>query len=121
MKVLDLSRVLAGPYCASLLADLGAEVIKVEMPQGGDDSRAFTPHLGGENTYFMLLNHGKKSVALNLKDVDGHALFMRLVAQADVVVENFRPGVIARLGIDYAALSAANPRLVYASISGFGQ
>ncbi|TKI05801.1 CaiB/BaiF CoA transferase family protein [Martelella alba] len=121
VKVLDLSRVLAGPYCASLLADLGAEVIKVEMPEGGDDSRAFTPHLGGESTYFMLLNHGKQSLTLNLKHPEGRDLFLRLVEQADVVVENFRPGVTQRLGIDYATLNAINPRLVYASISGFGQ
>jgi len=121
VRVLDLSRVLAGPWCASLLNDLGAEVIKIEMPGSGDDSRSFTPHIGGESSYFMQLNHGKKSVTLDLKTAQGLAILKQLVASADVLVENFRPGVTARLGIDYAALQAINPRLVYVSISGFGQ
>lgn len=121
IRVLDLSRVLAGPWCASLLNDLGAEVIKIEMPGSGDDSRSFTPHIGGESSYFMQLNHGKKSVTLDLKAPEGLAILKQLVAQADVLVENFRPGVTKRLGIDYATLQEINPRLVYASISGFGQ
>lgn len=121
VRVLDLSRVLAGPWCASLLNDLGAEVIKIEMPGSGDDSRGFTPHIGGESSYFMQLNHGKKSVTLDLKNPQGLAILKQLVASADVLVENFRPGVTARLGIDYATLQAINPRLVYVSISGFGQ
>lgn len=121
VRVLDLSRVLAGPWCASLLNDLGAEVIKIEMPGSGDDSRSFTPHIGGESSYFMQLNHGKKSVTLDLKTAQGLAILKQLVASADVLVENFRPGVTARLGIDYATLQAINPRLVYVSISGFGQ
>ncbi|NIG77443.1 CoA transferase [Klebsiella sp. Ap-873] len=121
VRVLDLSRVLAGPWCASLLNDLGAEVIKIEMPGSGDDSRSFTPHIGGESSYFMQLNHGKKSVTLDLKAPEGLAILKQLVAQADVLVENFRPGVTKRLGIDYATLQEINPRLVYASISGFGQ
>ncbi|CAM3557317.1 CoA transferase [Rouxiella silvae] len=121
VKVLDLSRVLAGPYCASLLNDLGAEVTKIEMPETGDDSRAFTPHLNGESTYFMLLNHGKKSLTLNLKSPEGRALLEQLIESADVLVENFRPGVTARLGLDYDAVNKINPKLIYASISGFGQ
>ncbi|WP_437889633.1 CaiB/BaiF CoA transferase family protein [Phytobacter sp. V91] len=121
VRVLDLSRVLAGPWCASLLNDLGAEVIKIEMPGSGDDSRSFTPHIGGESSYFMQLNHGKKSVTLDLKSEQGLAILKELVACSDVLVENFRPGVTARLGIDYPTLAAINPRLVYASISGFGQ
>ncbi|WP_413729622.1 CaiB/BaiF CoA transferase family protein [Sodalis sp. RH22] len=121
IRVLDLSRVLAGPYCASLLNDLGAEVIKIEMPGKGDDSRDFGPHIGGESSYFMLLNHGKKSLTLNLKTPEGRRLLEQLIATADVLVENFRPGVTRRLGIDYGAVSEINPRLIYASISGFGQ
>ncbi|SEK20375.1 Crotonobetainyl-CoA:carnitine CoA-transferase CaiB [Kosakonia sacchari] len=121
IRVLDLSRVLAGPWCASLLNDLGAEVIKIEMPGSGDDSRAFTPHINGESSYFMQLNHGKKSVTLDLKSAQGLAILKELVACSDVLVENFRPGVTQRLGIDYATLQAINPRLVYVSISGFGQ
>ncbi|SKC15824.1 Crotonobetainyl-CoA:carnitine CoA-transferase CaiB [Kosakonia radicincitans] len=121
VRVLDLSRVLAGPWCASLLNDLGAEVIKIEMPGSGDDSRAFTPHINGESSYFMQLNHGKKSVTLDLKSPQGLAILKDLVACSDVLVENFRPGVTQRLGIDYATLQAINPRLVYVSISGFGQ
>jgi len=121
IKVLDLSRVLAGPYCASLLNDLGAEVIKIEMPGKGDDSRDFTPHVNGESTYFMLLNHGKKSLTLNLKSPQGRAVLEQLIESADVLVENFRPGVTTRLGIDYDAVKKINPKLVYASISGFGQ
>lgn len=121
IKVLDLSRVLAGPYCASLLNDLGAEVIKIEMPGKGDDSRDFTPHIHGESTYFMLLNHGKKSLTLNLKSPQGRAVLEQLIEGADVLVENFRPGVTTRLGIDYDAVKKINPKLVYASISGFGQ
>ncbi len=121
VRVLDLSRVLAGPWCASLLNDLGAEVIKIEMPGSGDDSRAFTPHINGESSYFMQLNHGKKSVTLDLKSAQGLAILKDLVACSDVLVENFRPGVTQRLGIDYATLQAINPRLVYVSISGFGQ
>jgi crotonobetainyl-CoA:carnitine CoA-transferase CaiB-like acyl-CoA transferase len=121
VRVLDLSRVLAGPWCASLLNDLGAEVIKIEIPGSGDDSRAFTPHINGESSYFMQLNHGKKSVTLDLKSVQGLAILNDLVACSDVLVENFRPGVTQRLGIDYATLQTINPRLVYVSISGFGQ
>ncbi|MFI8632995.1 CaiB/BaiF CoA transferase family protein [Microbacterium sp. NPDC077663] len=121
VRVLDLSRVLAGPLCATMLADLGATVTKVELPGRGDDSRHFTPHIGGESSYFMLVNRGKRSIALDLKSEEGRALLERLIADADVLVENFRPGVTARLGLDWESVRAINPRLVYVSISGFGQ
>ncbi|KZX21577.1 CaiB/BaiF CoA transferase family protein [Rathayibacter tanaceti] len=121
VKVLDLARVLAGPLCAAMLGDLGATVTKVELPGHGDDSRHFTPHQNGESTYFMLLNRGKRSITIDLKSEQGHALLLTLIEQADVLVENFRPGVTARLGIDWETVKAINPRLVYVSISGFGQ
>jgi crotonobetainyl-CoA:carnitine CoA-transferase CaiB-like acyl-CoA transferase len=121
IRVLDLSRVLAGPLCASMLADLGATVTKIEVPGRGDDSRHFTPHIGGESSYFMLVNRGKRSMALDLKSDEGRALLHRLIADADVLVENFRPGVTARLGIDWESVRTLNPGLVYVSISGFGQ
>jgi len=121
LRVLDLSRMLAGPFCTALLADLGAEVIKVETPGRGDDARHFAPFRAGESAYFMLINRGKKSVTLNLKDPRGVKLLHRLAETSDAVVENFRPGVAARLGAGYEDLSRINPRLVYASISGFGQ
>ncbi len=119
VRVLDLSRVMSGPFCSAMLADLGAEVIKIEMPGRGDDSRHFGPFADGESAYFMLLNRGKKSMALDLKS--GRDVAVALAASCDVVVENFRPGVAKRLGLDYASLEPVNPRLVYASISGFGQ
>jgi CoA:oxalate CoA-transferase len=121
LRVVDLSRVLAGPYCTALLGDLGAEVIKIEMPGGGDDARHFGPFRNGESLYFSVLNRNKKSISLNLKDPDGLAIVRDLVRRSDIVVENFRPGVSARLGVDYEALRAIKPDLVYASISGFGQ
>jgi len=121
IRVLDLSRVMSGPYCTALLADLGAEVIKLETPGSGDDSRRFGPFVNGASLYFALLNRGKKSVALNLKHARARSLAQQLAAQADVVVENFRPGVAARLGLDYATLGPSQPRLIYLSISGFGQ
>jgi CoA:oxalate CoA-transferase len=121
VRVLDLSRVMSGPYCTAMLADLGAEVIKLETPGSGDDSRRFGPFVNGASVYFALLNRGKKSVALNLKNAKARDIAQRLAAACDVVVENFRPGVAARLGLDYATLAARNERLVYLSISGFGQ
>ena len=120
LLVVDLSRVLAGPFAAMLLADLGARVIKVERPDGGDDSRGYGPFLDGESMYFARVNRGKESVALDLKDEADREQLLRITDRADVLVENFRPGVMARLGLDYATLSARNPGLVYASISGFG-
>ncbi|MBZ9789994.1 CoA transferase [Rhizobium sp. 3T7] len=121
IKVLDLARVLAGPLCSAMLGDLGATVTKIEIPDHGDDSRAFSPHIGGESSYFMLVNRGKKSVTLDLKSDEGRELLLGLIKQADILVENFRPGVTARLGIDYEAVKALNPCLIYVSISGFGQ
>ncbi|MCS0496834.1 CoA transferase [Ancylobacter sp. MQZ15Z-1] len=120
VRVLDFSRMLAGPFCTALLADAGADVIKIESPDG-DDARHFAPRAGGESTYFLMINRGKRSVVLDLKSEEGRRAVHELAAGADIVVENFRPGVTARLGIDYASLAAINPKLVYASISGFGQ
>ncbi|MBS1149199.1 MAG: Formyl-CoA transferase [Myxococcaceae bacterium] len=121
LRVLDLSRVLSGPFCTMNLGDLGAEVIKIEETKKGDDTRAFgPPFVHGESTYFLSINRNKKSVAVDLKAPQGCALIRRLAATCDVVVENFRPGVAARLGLDAAALRTAHPRLIYCSISGFG-
>ena len=121
IRVLDLSRVLAGPYCTMTLADLGAEVIKVEMPVNGDDSRAFGPYIGDESAYFMCLNRNKKSIVLNLKKEEGKEALKRLVPHMDVVIENFRPGTMEKLGIGYDVLREINPMLIFASTSGFGQ
>ena len=121
IRVVDLSRVLAGPYCTLLLADMGAEVVKVEEPGKGDDTRAWPPFAGGESTYFMSVNRGKKSLTLNLKAAGGQAVLRRLCESADVLLENFRPGTLERLGFGYEAVRAWNPRLVYCSISGFGE
>jgi len=120
IKVLDLSRVLAGPYCTALLADLGAEIIKLEPPQG-DDYRHIGPFKDGESALFTLNNRGKKSLVLDLKNPADLELAQAIAARVDVVVENFRPGVAERLGLGAEALRATNPRLVYCSISGFGQ
>lgn len=122
IRVLDLSRVLAGPYCTSMLADLGAEVIKIEMPEHGDDSR----HLGafdanGDSIYYALINRGKRSIELDFKEPADMERFISLVKTADVIVENFRPGVTKRLGIDFESLKSHNKKIVYTSISGFGQ
>lgn len=121
LRVLDLTTHLSGPWCAMILADHGADVVKVERPDGGDDMRATPPFVEGESAPFMLWNRNKRSVALNLKDADDLAELKRLVATADVLIENFKPGTAARLGVGYDAMSALNPRLIYCSISGFGQ
>jgi len=121
IRVIDLSRVLAGPYAALLLADMGAEVVKVEEPERGDDTRAWPPFQGGEATYFMSVNRGKKSLTLNMKHPEGKAILRRLLEGADVLLENFRPGTLERLGFGYPAVRTLNPRLVYCSISGFGE
>ena len=122
VKVLDLSRVLAGPWATMSLADLGAEVWKIENIDGGDDTRAWSvPSYKGESTYFMCANRGKQSVALDLKNPQALAIVHDLARRADVVVENFRAGIADRLGVGWKALSALNPRLVYCSISGYGQ
>ena len=121
VRVLDLTRVMSGPFCTSMLADLGAEIIKIEMPGFGEEGRHFAPHVNGESTYFALLNRGKESVTVNLKSPEGIALIRDLAKKADVMVENFRPGVAARLGLAHTDMQAHNPKLIYASISGFGQ
>ena len=118
--VLDLTRVLAGPYATRSLGDLGAEVLKIEPPRG-DDTRRFPPFVGRESHYFLALNRNKKSVVIDLKQEEGRELLLRLAEKSDVLIENYRPGVMEKLGLGYEALSAINPRLVYCSISGFGQ
>lgn len=120
--VLDLTRVLSGPYCTMLLGDLGARVVKVERPGAGDDTRAWgPPFLDKESAYFLSVNRNKESLTLDFKPPEGRAILDRLIARADVLVENFRPGAMAKLGLDAPALLARHPRLVYCSISGFGQ
>ncbi|HKC50957.1 MAG TPA: CoA transferase [Myxococcota bacterium] len=121
VTVVDLTRVLAGPYCTLVLAELGARVIKVERPGVGDNAREVGPHLNGKSAYFMSLNRGKESIALDLGDAAEREIFERLVARADVLVENYRPGVLAKHGCDWPRLHARWPRLILASISGFGQ
>ena len=121
IRVVDLSRVVSGPFCTMTLADMGADVVKIEEPGRGDESRAFgPPFLGGESPYFLSINRNKRSCTVNLKCDDGRAVVQRLVARADVLVQNFRPGAVERLGLDYAALAPRHPRLIYCSISGFG-
>jgi len=121
ITVLDLTRVLSGPYCTMLLADMGARVIKVEQPGKGDDTRAWgPPFLEGESAYFLSINRNKESVTLDFKHPEGRALLEQLIAKADVLVENFRPGTLTKLGLDYDTLSKRYPRLIYCSISGFG-
>lgn len=121
IKVLDLTRVLAGPYATMVLADLGAEIIKIEQPGKGDDSRAYGPYKNGESAYFMSLNRNKESLTLNLKAPEGKEILKRLVEKVDVLVENFRPGTMEKLGLGYDVLKEINPRLVYASSTGYGQ
>ena len=120
-RVLDFTRVLAGPYATLVLADLGAEVIKVELPGSGDESRGFGPFVGGASAYFMSVNRGKQSVTVDLRQPAGAELAARLAESCDILVENFRPGTMAGFGLGYEALHRRAPRLVYASISGFGQ
>jgi len=119
--VVDLTRVLAGPYCTMMLAELGARVIKVENPDGGDDSRRFPPFHHDKSAYFQSLNRGKESIALNLKCDRDLDLLLNMVRRADVLAENYRPGTLERLGLGYERLREVNPRLIYASVSGFGQ
>jgi CoA:oxalate CoA-transferase len=121
VTIIDLSRVLAGPFCTLVLAELGAHVIKVEAPGCGDDSRHFGPFVNGKSAYFMSLNRGKQSIALDLKASEGRSVFERLLEQADVLVENFRPGALERLGYGWDSLHRRYPRLIYAAVSGFGQ
>ena len=120
ITVLDLTHVLAGPFASSTLGDLGARIIKVERPGIGDDTRAFPPFVQGESAYFATLNHGKLSISLDLKAEGDRAIFERLLAKADVILENFRPGTMEKLGYGWEALRARFPRLIYGAVSGFG-
>ena len=122
VRVLEIAQVVAGPTCGFMLADLGADVIKVERVPGGDDTRRMTPpEIDGESAAFLMLNRNKRGIALDLKSDGGHAVLLRLAATADVVIENFRKGAMERLGLGYDALAADNPGLIYAAISGFGR
>ncbi len=120
IKVLDLTRVLVGPFCTMVLSDLGAEVIKVEIPKTGDDSRFFGPFINEQSLYFLSLNRAKKSVTLNLKAEEGKTIFKELIKDFDVIIENYRPGTMEKLGIGYDVLKKINPKLIYAASSGFG-
>ena len=120
VKVLDLTRVLAGPYCTMMLADMGAEVIKLEVPGRGDDSRGFPPIVNGESGYFMNMNRNKKGITLNLKSEEGKEIFREMIKHVDIVVENFRPGTMEKLGLGYEDLKKINPALIYGACSGFG-
>jgi CoA:oxalate CoA-transferase len=121
VRILDLTWVLAGPFASMVLCDLGADVIKVERPSGGDVARTTAPLIDGESCYFFSVNRGKRSVVIDLKSERGRELFLRLVERVDVVLENFTPGTMERLGLGYEALAERNPRLIYAATSGFGQ
>jgi crotonobetainyl-CoA:carnitine CoA-transferase CaiB-like acyl-CoA transferase len=122
LRVLDLSRVLAGPFCTMMLGDMGAEIIKVEHPKGGDDTRGWPPFYdGGESSYFQSVNRNKKSLTLDLKAEEGKKIAHQLIEKSDILIQNFRPGTIERLGFSWDVCSAINPRLIYASISGYGQ
>ncbi len=121
IRVLDMTWALAGPFCTMLLADLGAEVIKVENPQGGDPSRKNFPFINGISSYFLSINRGKKSITVNLQHPKGQEIILSLAKKCDILVENFRPGVMDRLGLGYAAIAKVNPKIIYASCSGFGQ
>ena len=120
IRVLDLTRVLAGPFCTMLLGDMGAEIIKIETPGNGDDSRRYPPFIGEESAYFMNLNRNKKSIVLDLKQSKAKEILLNLVEKSDVILENFRPGTMEKLGVGYETIKARNPDIVYASISGFG-
>lgn len=121
LRILDLSRILLGPYATMILGDLGADVIKIEIPIKGDDARHFGPYVNDESIYFMSLNRNKRSMTLNLKKDAGKRLFLELVKKVDVLVENFRPGTMDKLGLGYEVLRELNPQLIYAAASGFGQ
>ena len=122
IRVLDLSRILAGPYCTMMLGDYGADVLKVERPGSGDDTRTWgPPFVGGESAYFLCCNRNKRSITVDLKSPQGVELLRRLALTSDVLIENFVPGTMARFGLDYESLSATNERLVYCSITAYGQ
>ena len=120
VKVLDLTRVLAGPYASMMMADFGAEIIKIESPKTGDDSRAFGPFVGGESAYFMSLNRGKRSITMNLKSPKAQELFKKMVKKVDVVLENYRPGTMEKFGLGYEEIKKINPNIIYTACSGFG-
>ena len=121
IRVLDLTRALAGPYCTMMLGDMGAEVVKVESPDGGDDSRAWAPpYIGKESAYYLSCNRNKKSITLNLRSAEAKKILTDLIKSSDVVVENFRPGVMAKMGFPYETLKSINPRVIFCSITGFG-
>ncbi len=120
VKILDLTRVLAGPYASMILADMGAEVIKIEVPKKGDESRFYQPFINGESAYYMNLNRNKQSVTLNLKSAKGKEIFCKLVKKVDILLENFRPGTMEKLGLSYEILKELNPGLIYGCVSGFG-
>ena len=119
IRILDLTRVIAGPYCGAMLADLGADVIKIELPGRGDDARAYGPYVNGESLYYGNLNRNKRGITLNLKSEEGKEIFRKLVKESDVVLENYRPGVMDKLGLGYDELKTINPRIIYAAVSGF--
>ena len=122
IRVLDLTRALAGPFCTLMLGDYGADVIKIEIPGAGDDTRHWgPPFVGEESAYFLSINRNKRSLTLNFKDPEAIKIFLQLAKDADVIVENFTPGVMARFGLDYETVKEVNPKIVYCSISGFGQ
>lgn len=121
IRILDLTRVLAGPYCSMIFADMGAEVIKLEIPGRGDDSRKYVPQVNGESSYYMNLNRNKKGITLNLKSEEGKEIFKELVKNVDILIENFRPGTMEKMGLGYDALKEINPALIYGAVSGFGQ
>ncbi|MFQ5898287.1 MAG: CaiB/BaiF CoA transferase family protein [Candidatus Methylomirabilia bacterium] len=121
LRVVDFSTHLSGPYCSMLLGDLGADVIKVERPEGGDEARNMPPFVNGQSAPFMTFNRNKRSLALNMKKSEGRGIALRLIDRADVLLENMKPGTLDRLGIGYEAVSERNPRIIYCSISGFGQ
>ncbi len=120
IKVLDFTNVLAGPYCTMMLANMGAEVFKLERPGAGDDSRAYGPHVNGESVYFLSVNRGKKSIICDAKTEEGREVFKQIAEKVDVLVENLKPGAMERMGLGYETLREINPRLVYVAISGFG-
>ena len=130
IKIIDLTRILSGPFCTMLMADLGADVIKIEQPHTGDPARGNGPFLSTSagsdedeqySTYFMSINRGKRSIAIDLAKPEGKEILLRLIDSSDVLIENFRPGTIERLGLGYETIKARNPRIIMASISGFGQ
>lgn len=120
VTVIDLTRVLAGPYCSMMLADMGADVIKVELPGKGDDSRGHYPQINGESAYYMNLNRNKRSITLNLKTEEGKEILRKMVRKADIILENYRPGVMEKLGLGYEELKKINPGIIYGCVSGFG-